>query len=347
MSLAVLSFTEMDVYEKAKTRRLDAPEWKKQLVKELLKPKKIRFKRRKVYSPSVDDTWTADLADFHKYSRQNRGYNFILVVLDVFSRYAWARPLKNKTGVQCANAFEDILIKSGRKPKRLWCDRGTEFYNVNFRQILEDNDIQLYSTYNEPKATIAERFIRTLRSKIESNYILTQQTVWYDILPQLVHEYNNTRHRTIKRTPEQACKPENFRRVYRALYKEYDKRNEQNEPLFNVGDKVRISVYKGLFEKGATANWSEEIYKVSEINPTNPVTYRLVDLMDEDLDGAFYNEQLEKTDLDIYRIDKVLRRRTKADGTREARVRWCGYPDKFNEWISDDVIRVNGQEIAN
>ena len=185
-----------------------------------------------------------------------------------------------------------------------------------------------------------------MRSKIESNYILTQQTVWYDILPQLVHEYNNTRHRTIERTPEQACKPENFRRVYRALYKEYDK-CEQNEPLFNVGDKVRISVYKGLFEKGATANWSDEIYKVSEINPTNPVTYRLVDLMDEDLDGAFYNEQLQKTDLDIYRIDKVLRRRTKADGTREARVRWCGYPDKFNEWISDDVIRVNGQEIAN
>ena len=343
MRPVVLSFT-MDVYEKAKTRRRDAPAWKKQLVKELLKPKKHRFMRRKIFSPSVDDLWTADLADVHKYSRQNRGYNFILVVLDVFSRYAWARPLKNKTGVQCADAFDDILTKSGRTPKRLWVDRGTEFHNVDVRrQFLDANGIQIYTTYNEPKAAIAERFIRTLRSKIESNYILTQQTVWFSILPQLVHEYNNTRHRTIKMTPEQACKPENFDRVYHTLYKEYGERNEENEPVFNIGDKVRISLHKGLFEKGATANWSEEIYKVSAINPTYPVTYSLVDLMDEEVEGAFYTEQLQRTNLDIYRIDKVLRRRTRADGTREALVRWCGYPDKFNEWILNDAIRRNGQ----
>ena len=152
-----------------------------------------------------------------KYVRTNKGYRYILVVLDVFSRYAWASPLKNKTGIEVANAFNNIL-KNGRRCKKLWCDRGTEFYNANLRRVLEENNIQIYSTHNEPKATIAERFIRTLRNKIESNYILTQTTVWYDILPQLIHEYNTAYHHTIKTTPEKASQPENSHQVYHVLY---------------------------------------------------------------------------------------------------------------------------------
>ena len=333
----------MSVYDKAKRRRLDAREWEKQLARELLKPKRNRFLRRSVYSPAVDDTWTADLVDQQKYARQNKGYKYILVVLDVFSRYAWARPLKNKTGIQVANAFNDIF---GERPcKKLWCDRGTEFYNRDLDRVLKAQNIQLYSTHNEGKAVIAERFIRTLRTKIESNYILTQQTVWYDILPQLIHEYNTTRHHTINMTPEEARKPENFHQVYHTLYNKIDK---QIKPIFNVGDNVRISVHKGRFEKGANANWSEEIFKVTEIKTyTRPITYQLEDLTGEEVEGAFYNEQLQKTDQSIYRIDKVLRKRRKADGTREIFVRWCGWPDKFNEWISDDVIRNGGQDIQN
>ena len=115
----------MTVYENAKRRRLDAPDWQKQLAGELLKPKRNIFTRRHVYSPDVDDTWTADLVDMQKYARTNKGYRYILVVLDVFSRYAWARPLKNKTGYEVANAFKDIL-SGGRGCKKLWCDRGTE-----------------------------------------------------------------------------------------------------------------------------------------------------------------------------------------------------------------------------
>ena len=159
-----------NVHEKARKRRIDTTE-------------RRRFERRRVFAGSVDSIWTADLLDIHKYARQNKGYKFILVVLDIFSRYAWARPLKDKTGTCVANAFKDILMQ--RRPRKLWTDRGTEFYNVKVADVL--NDIQLYSTSNEPKASIAERFIRTLREKIESDFILTQSTVWYDILPQLVY----------------------------------------------------------------------------------------------------------------------------------------------------------------
>ena len=114
--------TDDDVYEKAKRRRVDAPVWKKQLTQELLKPKRRKFRRRKVFAGNVDSIWTADLLDIHQYARQNKGYKFILVVLDIFSRYAWARPLKNKSGKEVANAFEDIIEGDGSRPKKLWTD---------------------------------------------------------------------------------------------------------------------------------------------------------------------------------------------------------------------------------
>ena len=334
------------VYETAKRRRLDAPEWKKQLAQELLKPKRNRFDRRHIYSPSIDDTWTMDLADFEKYTRVNKGYRYILVVLDVFSRYAWARPLKRKTGVEVADAFKDILNKAkDRKCKKLFSDRGTEFYNANMHRVLQENGggIKLYSTYNDPKASIAERFIRTLRSKIESNYILTQSTVWYNILPQLIHEYNTTRHRTIKMSPEEASKPENSEIVYHNLM---SRKESVPSVKFVIGDKVRISVHKRMFEKGATANWSEEVFEVSDILPTRPITYRLQDLAGEQIEGGFYNEQLQRTDLSIYRIDKVIRKR-KRNGVNEVLVRWSGYPDKFNQWLSADSVCQSGTAVQN
>ena len=326
-----------DVYEKAKRRRVDAPVWKKQLIKELLKPKRRRFRRRKVLAGGVDSIWTADLLDIHQYAHQNKGYKFILVVLDIFSRYAWARPLKNKSGKEVANAFKDIIEEVGRRPKKLWTDEGTEFYNTNVARVL--NGIELYSTHNEPKAAIAERFIRTLREKIETNYILTQSTVWYDILPELLREYNTSKHRTIKMTPVEARKPENYYQVSTC----FKHAKVKNPPSFFVGDKVRISVQKKLFDKGATANWSEEIFKVKKVRlDTDPVVYELEDLAGEAVAGTFYKEQLQKTNQEIYRVDRVLQRRG-----NEVLVKWSGYPDQFNSWIPSNSILQSGQDIKN
>ena len=342
----------MSVYERAREKRVGVPEWKKQLTRELLRPKRNRFSRRSVYVKNVDEIWTADLMDVHRFARVNRGYKYILVVLDVFSRFAWARHLKTKTGVEVADAFQDIF-RGGRIPAKLWTDRGTEFWNRDVRHVLHGpafhnqtmsgmlraNNIQLYATHNEPKAMIVERFIRTLRGKIESNYILTHSTVWYDILPHLIHEYNATKHRTIDMTPIDACKPENFLRVYKTQFK---KLQPIDTPNLNFGDQVRISVQKKLLEKGATPNWTEEIFKISHILSTRPVTYRIKDLTEEQVDGAFYREQLQKTDQEIYRVDRVLRRRNR-NGTREAYVSWSGYPSKFNQWILEDDIHVGGR----
>ena len=313
----------------------------KTLVKELLKPKFKRFKRRHVSSLGVDRIWTADLADMQKYARQNKGYKYIVVVLDVFSRYSWARPLKDKTGESVTKAFKDIF-KEGYCSSYLWTDKGTEFYNASMREMLKSKNIKLYSTHNEPKAMIAERFIRTLRKKIESNYILTGSTVWYDILPQLIHEYNTTYHRSLKMTPEEARKRENRMRVIKL--QAWDR--TQEKPKFKVGDRVRISVIKRLFTKEATANWSEEIFQIYEVNKgTQPITYKLQDLAGEVIEGAFYKEQLQKTDQQIYRIDRVYRKRVKRDGAKEFYVKWSGYQNKFNQWIPEEDVLESGVDI--
>ena len=344
----------MSVYETAKERRIHAPEWKKELTNELLHQKLNRFPRRSVYAKNVDEIWTADLMDLHRFARVNKGFKYILIVLDVFSRYAWARPLKTKTGTETAAAFRDIF-RGGRHPTKLWTDKGTEFWNRDVRFVLHGptfhnqavrgtltaNNVELYSTQNEPKAMIAERFIRTLRGKIESNYILTHSTVWYDILPYLIQEYNTAIHRTIGMSPIDACKPENYSKVYKTQFKK--KFKPTRKLMYTVGDKVRITVHKKVFEKGTAPNWSEEIFEISAIVPGRPLTYRLKDLTGEKIEGSFYTEQLLPTAQEIYRVDRVLRRRKKRDGTREAYVSWSGYASKFNQWIPEEDIHLGGQ----
>jgi len=333
------------VYGKAKRQRRNAPVWKKQLAKELLKPKLKRFPRRRVFSPSVDAIWSGDLLDIHQYARVNKNYTFILVLVDVFSKYAWARPLKTKEGNSVARALEDIFNSSQRCPYRLWTDRGTEFYNRNVENTLKKHKVQLYSTFNEPKSMIAERFIRTLRGKLESNFLLTQSTVWYGILPELIREYNNSHHRSISMTPKEASKICNYQKVYDSLYK---KKPLKGLPAFHIGDNVRISVHKRLFEKGSTSNWSEEIFEISNvIQTTNPIVYKINDLDDEEIEGSFYKEQLQKTDQSIYRIERVIRKRRKANGAQEALVKWAGYGDKFNSWMPASDIIKSGTALQN
>ena len=231
------------------------------------------------------------------------------------------------------DAIRDIFIKSGRKPNRIWSDDGTEFFNSQVQSLLHKNGITLYSTFNEPKASIAERFIRTLRRKMEIHYIVTQSTVWYNQLQSMIDEYNSDFHRTIGMSPDEAIKIENYNKVYDKQYSK-SKVKLDKKALLEVGDKVRISLHKRHFEKGATANWSEEIFEIVDVlDNYNPVVYKLKDLADEEIDGGFYRQQLQKTNQEIYRIDKIVRKRKLTNGTSESLVRWSGYPDKFNSWI--------------
>ena len=137
-----------------------------QLAEEVHKPIVKKFEKRKVHAAFKDNIWGADLADMQLLSKYNKGIRFLLCVIDIFSKYAWVVPLKDKKGVSIATAFQSILKQSNGKPNKIWVDKGSEFYKASFKKRLQDNDIVMYSTNNEGKSVVAERFIRTLKSKI-------------------------------------------------------------------------------------------------------------------------------------------------------------------------------------
>ena len=128
----------------------------------------------------------------------NNGFRVLLCVIDVFSKYAWVVPLKDKKDVSIVNAFQKILDKSARKPNKIWVDQGSEFYNSSFKKWLKDIDIEIYSIHNEGKSAVAERFIRTLKTKTYKYMTSVSKNVYIDKLDDIVDEYNNTYHRTIR-----------------------------------------------------------------------------------------------------------------------------------------------------
>ena len=295
------------------------------LANELHKPIKRNFTKRRVIAHNVDDIWCSDLVDMQKLSKWNRGYKYLLMVLDLFSKYGWIVPLKTKTGLEVAKAFESLLVKN--KPKMLWVDKGKEYYNKNVLDLLAKDNIKVYSTENEEKSSVCERWNRTIKDKMYKRFTMQNNTVYVDILPKILASYNNSRHRSIGMTPIQARKPENYGKVYFNLYG--DLARDNRKPEFRVGDRVRISKYKRVtFDKGYTPNWTEEVFIIDEIRFTNPITYKIKDLNGEVIKGTFYREELQKTDQEVYRIEKIIR---KSKG--KALVKWKGYPDEFNSWV--------------
>ena len=165
----------------------------------LHKPIGHRFRRNRVIAGGIDEQWQMDLADMQSMQKFNDGYRYLLVCIDVFSKYAWVVPLKNKTP-SLVDAFKTIL-SSRRKPEKIITDQGTEFFNKHFKALLKDEDIELYNTYNETKASVVERLIRTLKTRMW-RYFTAKKTMRYiDRLPDLVYWYNHTVHHSIKRKP--------------------------------------------------------------------------------------------------------------------------------------------------
>ena len=254
------------------------------LADELHKPIIRNFNKRKVYSQFKDNIWGVDLVDMQSLSRKNKGIKYLLCAIDLFSKYKFVIPLKDKKGISIVNAFNKIK-PSNRKPNKIWVDQGGEFYNV-FEKWLSDNDIIMYSTYNEGKSVVAERFIRTLKNKLYKHMTATGKKVYYDVLDDVVNKYNNTKHSTIKMKPINVG--DNNRRVY------IDEHNEKDS-RFKVGERVRISKFKNIFAKGYAPNWSSEIFIVDKVNDTVPYTYNLKDLNDAEIIGSFYDKELQKS----------------------------------------------------
>ena len=219
-------------------------------------------------------------------SRQNKGIKYLLCVIDLFSKYAFVVPLKDKKGKRVVKGFEKIVNESGRQPNKIWVDQGSEFYNKTFKNWLMSEGIEMYSTYNEGKSVVTERFIRTLKNKLYKHMTAIGKNVYWNVLDDAVDKYNDTVNRSI------GTKPKDVKNNKKVVYVE---ESNEKSARFSVGDCVRILKFKNVFAKGYTPNWSKKIFVVNKIKNTVPWTYELKDLNGENIIGSFYDRELQKT----------------------------------------------------
>lgn len=306
----------------------------------LHKPVRRNFLRRRIIVGGLDHQFQADLIDVKNLKNDNDGFVFLLTCIDVLSKYAWVVPLENKTGTSLVKAFEDIFAQ-GRKPLKLQTDKGTEFRNKVFQRFLKEEGVDFFVTQNEDiKASIVERFNRTLKEKLW-RYFTKKNTLRYvEVLQPMVQSYNRSYHRSIKRAPADVSTT-NQEEVWQTLYGHpRDTLNKGQPPKLKGGDRVRISKARRTFKKGYLPSWSEELFTISRLKKTTPPTYVLKDDNGEELEGTFYQEELQKVgDKAVYRIETVLKHRRGVGGQREYLVKWFGYDTSFNSWIPEKAFR--------
>ena len=264
------------------------------------KPPKKYYPTNKTDVYYIDDIWSLDILDLKDYGpKNNRGYRYVLVTIDNFSKFGWTIPLKNKNAQTIKDSFENILTSSKRKPNLVESDRGKAFYNNIFQEFLNKNNIKLYSRNSSYGAVFAERFNRTIRDLLKKIVFEQGDAKWIDVLPTVTKQYNNKVHSSTKLTPIQASLKKNEGYVYKNLL---DKRKKV-KPKFQINDLARTADLKKTFSKGDTTSWSYKLYKITEIiNDTIP-SYRLDNLKER------YNESLlKKTELTMKENNAVMKK---------------------------------------
>lgn len=301
-----------------------------QIINELHKPARKKFTRRNTVLKGINDLYQADLVEVIPYSRINKGYKYILTVINCFTKVADAFPLRNKTGSHVASAMEKIIKRDKNTIKHLHTDDGKEYFNQWFSALMNKNKINHYSTKSDKKASIIERFNRTLKGSMYKIFSIRGSYVWYDILDKLIKDYNNKFHRTIGMKPIDVSK-KNEKIVSARILKMTKPKIEKIKPKkFVIEDHVRISKHKTIFTKGYLPNWTNEVFTIYRVQPTFPETYILKDKNGEILQGAFYGHELLKSLTgNVYLIEKVLKK-----NKDKVYVRWLGFDKTQDSWIS-------------
>ena len=313
---------------------IDLDELKRTLSKEDLysinKPAKRKFIIRKVFIYYVYEQLQADLVfmdvKLGAPAKLDNNVKYLLTIIDVLSKYAWVVPLKDKTGKSITETFQLILEKI--KPKLLQIDKETEFHNKYFEDMLASYNIKIFSTNSDKKAQILERFNRTLKMRIGKLLDAQNNFRYIDKLQDLVNNYNNTIHKTIKMKPIDAIKPENYHLLINNYNKNFPYKN--NKIKFEVGDVVRILIYLSTFTKEMIGKLTRELFKISKISNTAPITYNIVDLNNKPIEGMFYAAELQKIDKsvlnELFKIEKNIK-----SSKGISQVKYLGYPESFIE----------------
>lgn len=317
-----------------KVNRSDVEAWlRKQDTYTLHRPahRKLRAEPR-VYVKHVDDQWCIDLCDMSNIAVHNDGYRYMLTCIDVLSKFAWAEKVKRKNRNDVTEAMQRILLSTPRRPKRIESDKGTEFYNSQFRVLLDSVGAEHFSSNSRHKASVVERFNRTIKNLLYRSFSARNSYNWIDVLQDAVNLYNNRYHRSIKTAPSKVTLA-NEKLVWERLYSSKPRPGK----LLEQGQLVRISKIKRMFEKGYLPNYTEEVFKIVAVKKGLPHRYELEDLLGESIKGRFVAEELSPVDKkadDVWKIEKVIKR----DKNGRYFVKWLGFPSKFNSWV--DSIQV-------
>lgn len=309
------------------------------------KARKLNFPRNPIFASHIDQNWQADILFLPELQNYNRKFICVLVCIDVVSRYAWGKPMRTKKGFETAKAFKNILEESGRKPEKLQTDKGSEFYNKDFKAVLQKNNIKLYSTESDKKAAIAERCIKEIKKLIYRYLTYNHTNEYVKILPSFFETYNKTFHSSIKMSPAEVSDNNEgvvLRNLYGHLWSEdiipaveNVEKNKKKRQFFFIGDKVRIASGYKPFSKGYKGFWTTEVYIIDNVKKYFPfMKYKLKSVAGEKLKGLFYSQQLQRvtpksnrfTDVEIVKR-KIIR------GKQWVLVKWKNEASSLKRWI--------------
>ena len=307
---------------------------KKDIINELHRMARVNFPRRRTVIKGMDDLWQTDLCEFIPYSKINNNFKYALIVIDCFSKFVWGRALKDKKGTTVAQAMREIFKsvmrdKKHKIPTNIQSDNGGEYYSKEFQKLMKEFNINHYSTFSVIKSAFAERVIRSLKLKLYKAMSLRGKYIWYDILDDIITQYNLTKHSVIKMRPADVT---NKTPLLKTIYAPRVK--IAGLVKFSVGDHVRVSKARTVFKKGYTPNWSAEIFTIAQIKMGNPVTYILKDEEGTLISGMFYEQELQRVKhKDVYLIERVLKR-----GPVKSYVRYYGL--NKNGWVNNTDLDV-------
>ena len=289
---------------------------------------------RRIYTKAIAYLYQIDLVDMSSYSSLNDDIKWLVTCIDTFSKKAWVFPIKNKKGATITVALKPLLTEN--RPFKIEFDQGTEFYNSNFLGLLRKLKIKWYSTYSDRKNAIVERFNRTLKTRMFRAFTARGSHKWIDIVQDLVAGYNKTKHRSIGFAPDDVNKS-NEKVVRKKLFPEKNKKLQKRK--FKINDTVRITRKKSIFQKGYEQTYSYEVFEVDEIKNTYPITYGLRDYKGEEIKGSFYTNEIQLVDKsdNIWPIERIVNSR-KRGGITEYLVKFLGYPNETNAWISQEEL---------
>lgn len=322
---------------KGKYSKNDILNWvKDQQTIQLHRPARKKFPRNFILSHYYGNFWQADLASFDSIKEFNDGYVYILCVIDSLCRYAFTVPLKNKECKSVTAAFEKIFEQTEIKPKYIATDCGTELCGQYIKKNLYDKYKITHIKLRNPeiKASQAERFIRSLKARLYAYFTENNTFRYLDVLDQITKNYNDTEHRSILLAPSaciksKACQKQAFHNAYyKKLLIPYKK------PKFTIGDLVRITRLKGIFEKEHELKWTHEIFKITEVLKRRQPLYKIASLAtNKNILGTFQEQELQLVNMpEKFDIERIIRYRGTGD-KREALVKWRSWGAEHNSWV--------------